>query len=83
MKKLAWLSALCIACNALLACSEGDEVRWDLYHKSDAILDFFRKTALKSPTRVRYGAVHRSAVLRITATHGLAGCSPCHGPLAR
>lgn len=29
------------------------QVRWDLYHKSDAILDFFKKTALKLPTRVR------------------------------
>ena len=48
----AWLTAVCLASSWLQA-SADDHIRWDLYHKSDAILDFFRKTALKLPTRVR------------------------------
>lgn len=65
MCKLAWCLALCIGSSALLVCGEGDEIGWDLYHKSDAILDFFRKTALKLPTRVRYGCLYRIAVLQL------------------
>ena len=70
VQRLAWCLALCTASTALLACCEGDEIRWDLYHKSDAILDFFKKTALKLPTRVRWGLMQQMAVLKITATHG-------------
>lgn len=29
------------------------QVRWDLYHRSDGILEYFKKTALKLPSRVR------------------------------
>jgi hypothetical protein len=29
------------------------QVRWDLYHRTDGILDYFKKTALKLPSRVR------------------------------
>ena len=49
----AWVAVLCLASSWLQASGDG-HIRWDLYHKSDAILDFFKKTALKLPTRVRY-----------------------------
>ena len=52
-------AGLCI----LLACQIGlglsaavespAQVRWDLYHRTDGILDYFKKTALKLPSRVR------------------------------
>ena len=49
----AWVAVLCLA-SSWLQTSCDDHIRWDLYHKSDTILEFFKKTALKLPTRVRY-----------------------------
>ena len=54
------MKAVCIL---LLACQTGvvlsasvdtsTQVRWDLYHRSDGTLEYFKKTALKLPSRVR------------------------------
>ena len=46
-----------LVCQLGLALSASTEspaqVRWDLYHRTDGILDYFKKTALKLPSRVR------------------------------
>lgn len=46
-----------VACQIGLVLSASTEsptqVRWDLYHRTDGILDYFKKTALKLPSRVR------------------------------
>ena len=54
----------CQICLALSATIETPaQVRWDLYHKTDGILDYFKKTALKLPSRVRW------VLLQITLHH--------------
>ena len=48
---------LLLACQIGLALTASIEspvqVRWDLYHRTDGIIDYFKKTALKYPSRVR------------------------------
>lgn len=54
MKAGIFILLLCHAGLALSASIDSSaEVRWDLYHRTDGILDFFKKTALKLPSRVR------------------------------
>ena len=46
---LAWQTGVVLSASI----DTSTQVRWDLYHRSDAILEYFKKTALKLPSRVR------------------------------
>jgi hypothetical protein len=58
----------CGGARALPAAGDGP-VPWDLYHKTDQILDFFKKVSLKVPSRVRCA---RRSITRMAVLSGLA-----------
>ena len=64
----------CGGARALPAAGDGP-VPWDLYHKTDQILDIFKKVSLKVPSRVRCArrSITRMAVLSITRVAVLSG----------
>lgn len=51
---LLWAFCACVSVHGVPA-SDASLIPWESYHKTEQILDFFKKVSLKVPSRVRCG----------------------------
>ena len=51
---LVWAFCACVSVHSLPAI-DASLIPWESYHKTEQILDFFKKVSLKVPSRVRCG----------------------------